>query len=355
MKTRLHAIAALVPLLVFCTTAGAVQVIKPERFKEAFFEHMKKKADLDKTQRSHLKEVKGRVPAQTPAVEVVVQGLRAVYPSFSEALALLNSEKPEAAAEKLQPFLESKNPYLVHGAHYFRGRAHVMREDYEAALQDFAPVTEADGEDNPFMGEAWFETAMAKTRMVEPEAAREALQTFLEVAGQYGVPAARRHQAQRALIALATMQEGSIMEALQLMDDSRRRLKLERVGENTQEQQERIVAILDEIIEAAEEGDGGGGGGGGGQSQGGSQPGAAASGAPSGVQSSTPANQSSLPGGSASMGELGRSTRGRPGESWGTMPPNEREKVLSAIQEKFPNRYRELIEQYYKGLQESAQ
>jgi hypothetical protein len=71
-----------------------------------------------------------------------------------------------------------------------------------------------------------------------------------------------------------------------------------------------------------------------------------------GPRSSSPAASSSLPGGVAGMGSLGRSVRGRPDESWGAMPPNEREKVLSAIQEKFPGRYRELIEQYYKGLQE---
>lgn len=354
MNPRIKTIIRMLPLLAVCTPVFGVRIQKPDQFKDAFFKWMEEKADLDKEQREHLEHVRESVPEQTPAVEVVVEGLRAVYAPFSHALADLNSEEPQATIEKLKPLADSANPFLGHAARHFVGRAHMMREDYEAALEQFGPVAESDGPRNPFRAEALYQTAVARLKMVEPVPAREALETLAEIGGQYGVSPERQRQLQQAMMSLAMMEQAAIMEAMQLMDDSRRRLKLERVGETTQERQERIVAILDEIIEAAEEGGGGGGGGGGGQSQGGASQGGSASGSPSGVQSSTPASQSSLPGGAASMGELGRSTRGRPGESWGSMPPNEREKVLSAIQEKFPNRYRELIEQYYKGLQESG-
>ena len=35
---------------------------------------------------------------------------------------------------------------------------------------------------------------------------------------------------------------------------------------------------------------------------------------------------------------------------WGRMPPKERERILQSMQEQFPNRYRELLEQYYEHL-----
>ena len=36
---------------------------------------------------------------------------------------------------------------------------------------------------------------------------------------------------------------------------------------------------------------------------------------------------------------------------WGTVRKREREKVLNVLKAKFPDRYRELLEQYYKSLQ----
>jgi hypothetical protein len=139
------------------------------------------------------------------------------------------------------------------------------------------------------------------------------------------------------------------------MDDSRRRLKLERSGKPTQERQERIIAMLDKLIKEAEEREqqgGGGGGGGGGGSGGGQQPGA--SGPPSGNNTpSGPAASSSAPAGEASIGALDRIRRGSADEVWGKARQRERERVLNVLKSKFPERYQELLEQYYKSLQES--
>jgi tetratricopeptide (TPR) repeat protein len=38
------------------------------------------------------------------------------------------------------------------------------------------------------------------------------------------------------------------------------------------------------------------------------------------------------------------------GERWGSMPPKERDRVLSVVSASFPEAYRDLIEQYYRGL-----
>jgi len=64
----------------------------------------------------------------------------------------------------------------------------------------------------------------------------------------------------------------------------------------------------------------------------------------------SPAQESRLVDGESEMGQLHGMERARPGEAWGNMPPQERDRILQPIRERFPGRYRELIEQYYLQL-----
>ena len=59
---------------------------------------------------------------------------------------------------------------------------------------------------------------------------------------------------------------------------------------------------------------------------------------------------SMLPGGQAQRGELGERRKANPAEVWGTMPPAQRKRVLQALKDNFPARYRQLVEQYYEEL-----
>ena len=60
--------------------------------------------------------------------------------------------------------------------------------------------------------------------------------------------------------------------------------------------------------------------------------------------------QSMLPDGTAQIGELQRPQRATPGEQWGKMRPEDREKILQSLRKNFPSQYRQLVEQYYKQL-----
>lgn len=66
-------------------------------------------------------------------------------------------------------------------------------------------------------------------------------------------------------------------------------------------------------------------------------------------KSSTPAQQSTANAAPGGPGEL-KSSIARPGEAWGNMRPEDREKVLQSIGKDFPSQYRQLVEQYYKQL-----
>jgi hypothetical protein len=54
--------------------------------------------------------------------------------------------------------------------------------------------------------------------------------------------------------------------------------------------------------------------------------------------------------GPASQGPTARRTNTR--NAWDVSRDREREKVLAGLKGKFPDRYRKLVEQYYKDLQE---
>jgi tetratricopeptide (TPR) repeat protein len=142
------------------------------------------------------------------------------------------------------------------------------------------------------------------------------------------------------LAELEHRQPGRIGEAVDLMTFAGRRLTHRDSGEVVQVRQERIIEILDRLIKEAEDQESSSSGGGSGSS-----------GGRSGSQApSNPMQQSILPKGEAEKGSLRESRRANPGEAWGAMPPAQRERILQALRDSFPRRYRQLVEQYYEQL-----
>ncbi len=284
--------------------------------------------------------------------DAMTEGLAEIYPDFAKALGAVLAEDTEAALRLLAPLGEGGDPYLAAHAAYFAGRAHLMDERYEAAVP---PLAKAAGEwmDRTLLaGEALFLLGLAQGECLEREAGARILRDFLT---HYpNAPERMRVGAYNILLTFEALEDGSLADVHDRMDDSRRRLKLRWSGDETRAHQDRILVLLQKLIEEAEreEQDGGGGGGGGG---GGAQGGAGSSGTPSGNQvSGGPAAQSSAPVGEARMGALHRARRGRADEVWGNVRQREREEVLNVLRTKFPERYRKLLEQYYRSLQEES-
>ena len=147
--------------------------------------------------------------------------------------------------------------------------------------------------------------------------------------------------AEQMLAELANRQSGQIGEVVDLMDYSRRRLAGAESSSKVQERQARIIELLDTLIQDAEQQEqassssSGGGGQGGGKQR----------------TPSKPLEQAGLPRGAPGSGEATRSARrANPAEAWGAMPPAQRERILQALRDSFPKRYRKLVEQYYEEL-----
>jgi len=276
---------------------------------------------------------------------VIVDALRVLYADFDKSMKLLGAERTADAIKLLEKLAKSDDPYLCAYARFYNARAYQMEEQYEEALPLLEHITDKQLDRTLHSGDAMFMRGVAEAETLKRKSAIKTLKTF---AKNYPFSSERTLIGALHLIdELSYLEAGSIVDVQDRMDYSRRRLDLEKSGNTTQGEQTRIIAMIDKLIEEAEEKENqGGGGGGGGQ---GSQPGQG--GNPSGNQQpGGPANQSSVSPGESRIGNLGRVIRGS--ESWGEARDREREEVLNAIKAKYPERYRELVEQYYKTLQD---
>ena len=284
------------------------------------------------------------------AGSMVSAGLMVLYPKFESAVTDIASDKLDRAVTALKTMVEAKDEYLAANAQYYLARAYAIDERYEEALPLLQTLTKTGADKTQHLGEATFLRGVCEVETLQRKEALKTLKSFVEK-----FP----NSSERLLIGamhmideLAFMEDGTMADVQDRMDYSRRRLDIAESGKRTQDEQNRIIKILDKLIEEAEkkeqqgQGSGSGNGSGQGPGQGGNPSG---NGIPGG-----PANQSTAPVGQARMGALHRGASGNAEESWGEARDREREEVLNAIKARYPDRYREMIEQYYRSLQEES-
>jgi hypothetical protein len=142
------------------------------------------------------------------------------------------------------------------------------------------------------------------------------------------------------------------------MDDTRRRLELAMLDQQVRDQQERIIELLDAMLAVDEDEENDGqeeeesssssssaqsSGQGESESSNGAGPGESQKGA-------TASSLRDVTSGTEAGGEIDPSAAA---DDWRRMPEREREQVLETVRERYPERYRALVEQYYQGLQQS--
>lgn len=278
----------------------------------------------------------------------LTRALIAAHPQLSIALGKFADEDTKGAITILTELAKSADPYLAAHAEFYLARAQMVEEHYEDALPLLDKLAGAAKSDKILnAGEALFFKAICHDKLLERTEALIAFATFL----RQNPNASERLLvgAEMKLEELKLLADGSLWDVGERMDYSRRHLDLAKTADPTQKQQTTIIAMLDKLIEEAEKkenGGGGGGGGGGGQGQG-----QGSSNNRDGMPSS-PATESTAPEGAAKIGELHRVNRGSAADQWGELKKKEKQEVINAFKAKFPSRYRQAVEEYYKGLQE---
>ncbi len=330
-------------LLAAIASAEPAQVELAEKLKQKKIDRFFKAIEANKELPADVKEKVMRLKKGAllgGEYDCIHQSLVIMNDEYKRANAMLLNDRFAGAAEILQRIAKTKDEYLAGYAKYRFGLAEINRERYEQAVVAFTDVINTYGRRIGCDVDAAFYLAVALGQSREKEKAIVASKRFLE--DYPDAPERYRKATEQMLNELLQDWESPLYDLSSRMQHIGRVIEAGDTGKRPQAGQKEIVSILDELIKKAQEQEGGGNGGGGG-----------GGGPPRGNrQSNSPASRTALPPGASRVGDLRGRNKRKPGEIWGKMGDKEREEVLQALKEKFPERFRELQKWYERALAE---
>ena len=224
---------------------------------------------------------------------------------------------------------DSRSEFWRDNLRLYVGKWLALNQMYNEALQMLQPLEPEDVVDPASL---LFYRAAAHYRLRNKDSGLETLDRLLENTAVLPCRFATLAELMRA--DLKQLRTDSLGEVARIMDSVGVRLGLGRAGKRVRQEEDEVIDKLDKMIEQLEQ-----------QRQ---QQMAQSQGPAQGNQSSSPASDSSLPGGQASGDvdpkQLGRET------DWGNLPAKEREEALQQLGKDFPSHYREVIEEYFRKL-----
>ncbi|RMF75512.1 MAG: hypothetical protein D6744_13410 [Planctomycetota bacterium] len=273
----------------------------------------------------------------------VVDSLAVLHPAFGEALAAFDEDRLAEAAAAFAELRLSPDPYVAANAEYFHARALAALGRFDDVASELSQASlEPLDRYSAYGPHARFLLAASYARLLEYEQARATLDSLDD---DVATPELVRMAARQLRLEIERRESGTLGEVATIMDYVADHLKVANARDNVQRRQQEILDLLDRLIEQQQqkEQQSGGGGRRGGRPQ---------DGRPSQATPSNPRDESQAPEGSGRIGDLHAAPSVDPGEVWGELPPAERERILQAIRERYPSRYRQIVEQYYRSLAE---
>jgi len=334
------------------TIAPIVRAQSENAFFDRFGEHVKQSEAINDKARELIADAIADAGDADPEI-VLIEALVVMSPQFLDAMDHYDEEKYDAAIEALKPLLDADDPYIRHNAAANAVRSMVASDklvEAEARVEniltdrsEFAAHTFAEAEMVYLLG-------YCQVQSLEFDKGEMTLERFL--ADYPDAPQRYVVTARQMLAELARRIPESIGEVADLMQFSQKRLVNADTGESVQQAQQRVLDLLDDLIEDAQKREQ--------QQQQSSQQQQQQRKQQQQQQQNQQQQQDPnqpMPDSQTnpSRGNLADKRPGRvvnPGDAWGAMPDAQREKVLQVLRESFPGRYRELVEQYYESLAE---
>ena len=276
------------------------------------------------------------------------EALAVLSPEFKKALDAYEAEEYARAAALMQKLTEAKDPYLSANARAFEIKAMVESDLVEDAVDKITALLPAFAEmkkHTVHVPELHFLLGFCRLQTLQYDRSRQTLLDFLVAHPE--APRRLRETAMHMVQDLTRRKPGQIGDVADLTGYAGRRINTGRVDDDTKARQVQAVALLDDLIKQAEEQENAGqgkckscNGKGCKKCNGGNK---------AGGKNASGAKRSQVSGGPTRVGAL-RTVVARPGEQWGEMRPEQRDRILQTIDGKFPARYRELVKQYYETL-----
>lgn len=272
----------------------------------------------------------------------LAEALSLLSPQFRKGLEQYEKEDLAGCAEAMKTLADDADPFLAAHARFYFIKAMVSQKNFASALEELeaiAPDRHTRIEPHSYhLPELDFLHAYCLVENLRYEEASRHLVQFLTV--HPDAPQRLTVSARQMLAELANRQPGRIGEVSDLMMFAANRLGHRDTGVDVQDRQKRAMDLLDKLIKEAEDREKN-------QSRNPNN-----GGSPNNnprPQPQNPMQQSQLPPGASGPANL-RVRQASPGEAWGALAPQEREKILQALKESFPGKYRRLVEQYYEQL-----
>ena len=326
----------------------AEKPIATDKVLDSFLAAIKENKDFSAEQLQKATEIFSALRAEADGKSIAVtEAHRELYPDFKDALTTLGEENLEEAVTKLGKLRDAKDPYLAADAAYFLARAYMLDERYEDALPLLEDATGKNADKTVRGGESLFLRGVAYGQLIQRKEAMECLKKFLDLYPE--APERMRVGAFRQLEALKLYEDGTLTDVQFRMEFSRRKLSLEDAGQTTREQQKKIIDILAKLIKEAEDKESSSKGSG--KPKPGQKPGKGSEGE-SQAKGEGQGQEGTSGGGSKGTDSdtVKRLHRGGPTSPWSQLRDRERDPVFNAIKDKYPARYQQLIEQYYKSF-----
>ncbi|MEZ0228614.1 MAG: tol-pal system YbgF family protein [Planctomycetota bacterium] len=294
---------------------------------------------------------------ELPARDLVHRILLAKDADYKKAVEVF--ERDGSNTEDFQKLVaRDSDPALRAHATYFLGRTHLNLDEFDKACECFEKVRGELANGTAWTDEATLYLGYAYARRPELEEdkerlykarAKSCLETLAPLDGSkpvYGSsPERAKESASWLLKELMGEGSGPLLELARRMDTVEHSIDHEKTGRPTQKRQEAIISEIDRLIALMREKEQGGDGKGGDGKKGGKSQKKGNAG--------NPRPKSILP----ESGDAGPIRNQKSGGSadWGAMNEKEREQALQLLKEKFPERYKEIVEQYYKSLAEQKE
>lgn len=305
------------------------------------------------------RDLVGEVQAKVEAVladnedspsTAITESLIVIYPEFGQAIDDADFEDLATAVAALTPLTTHEDRFLAADASFYLARTLMNGEKFEEAVPLLDALTGELGDQSAQQGVAQYYTGVAQAGLLDNESAIKAFITFLQSNPE--APERLRDNAVTQIQELQAIAQGKLTDIRQRMDFSRRRLELTKTDENTQGQQQQIVAMLGKLIKEELKKE---------NSQ-------KSSGKPkdkkdkkegkenSGDDQKQPEDGKGKPGPSKSqsggsssnpngVAEL-KTYDGSPASPWSRLRNRNRDAANNAFKDKLPARYRDLVEKY---------
>lgn len=308
-----------------------------------FLQHATQTGKLDATQ---LEELRHSIadPANASLEAAITEALARIYPDYRLAVQASDDDDLNRARQTLAAWIHSEDKFLAADASFYLARTLMNHERFEEAIDLLKQLNGGLSDYSAHRSTAQYYLGLAQAGLLQNDLAVQSLMEFLQF--NPDAPERLRVGAWRQIQQIQAIAQGQMDDVYQRMDFSRRRLEIIESGDRTQEEQENIVKMLKKLIQEQEKKECS-------NCKGKSEKNAESQPQQQQAQKEQQQNSESQTGGKSNVANgkyVEKSFDTGNASPWSRLRDRSRDPANTAIKDKLPARYREIVERYYDAV-----